>query len=138
MPKRERSITPQDISRIVKIIQRFRSTPTWTKIAKRVGDEDLPFKQRSLQNHDQIVDAYLEKRAEIKKEQEDQRARRRHRGLPDTDDGVRDLIETLRARIAELEAANRRYRVANEAVLYNAEKLNVPREELNRPLAPNR
>lgn len=138
MAKRERSITQHDIEAIVDIIRRMRTTPTWPKLAEKVAAAGLPFKQRALQNHGGIVDAYQAKRAEIAGERTAREAERKHQGLPSTEDGMRELIATLRDRVAELEAENGRLKEATETLLYNAEKLNVPRTNLTRPLASKR
>lgn len=135
MAKRERSITQQDITKIVEIIQRFRTPPSWSRIVEKVQEEGLPFKKRSLQNHTELKAAYHKKHELIKSQRDSVKAKRIERRIPVSDDEISTLVDTLRARIAQLESENREYILATEAILHNADLHNIPREELKRPLA---
>ena len=136
MPNRARSITAADVQQIVKIIWRFRTKPTWSKIEEKVAAAGLPFKERGMRNHPEIADAYSKKVETIRKDQDRRKTERKHAGLPSSEGGLRDLVQSLEKRIEQLERQDRINKETIERMLVNAAQYNIPVETLKRPLAP--
>ena len=119
-----------DLNEIQKIINLFKSKPTWPLITERSQANGLPFSEVTLKRNPDIIAMKKQKDLEFKEK------RAKAKGIPRNDPKIATKLENLKKENEELKETVRQYAEYVRGFKSNADKLGIKQEDLDLQLAP--
>ena len=118
-----------DLNEIQKIINLFKSKPTWPLITERSQANGLPFSEVTLKRNPDIIAMKKQKDLEFKEK------RAKAKGIPRNDPKIATKLENLKKENEELKTKLRAAYDHIERIRSAAQSLGIPEEKLDRPIA---